>query len=178
MLSPQQLQDRVHDRRACSLSIKHALDIGSRKTAGVTSSPLRHSQIVTLSPGDACRAFSAAALAAGLPVLLNDVRRALLALQPQRATRAAALLRELAVDMEAAGVMASMRHALQALQLQGDALADDGLDADSDNEIDLLLEDEAASLVLQAWQQLCGAAVASSMSGCSSTQREAQAAAP
>ncbi len=178
MLSPQQLEERAQDRRACSLSIKHALDIGSRKTAGAPRSPLQHSRTVTLSPGDACRAFSAAALAAGLPVLLNDVRRALLALQPQRAVPAAAMLRALALNMEGAGVVASMRIALQALQLPVEATADSGMDADSENETELLLENEAASLVLQAWQELCCAAVASSMDGCSSAQREAGDATP
>jgi hypothetical protein len=34
VLSPQQLQERSIDRQACSRSIKHALDLASRRISG------------------------------------------------------------------------------------------------------------------------------------------------
>ena len=165
MLSLQQLQARAQDRRACSLSIKHALDIGSRKVAGYcTRIIFLRSQTVTFGPGDACRALSPAALAAGLPALLNEVRRMLLTMQPLQAQRAAAQLHELALEMQAAGTVATMRRALAVLQQQPEATADDGLNAD--------IENENAMLLLQAWQELCCSAVACMISGCSGSERQ------
>jgi hypothetical protein len=115
------------------------------------------SQTVTFGTGDACRALSPAALGAGLPALLNEVRRMLLTTQPLQAQRAAAQLHELALEMQAAGTVATMRRALAVLQQQPEVAADDGLNAD--------IENENAMLLLQAWQALCCAAVASMISG-------------
>ncbi len=100
--------------------------------------------------GDACRALSAAALAEGLPSLLNDVRRVLLALQPQQAELAVAIMQELALETEAAGPGAKMRRVLAALQQLPVVVTSHNVAADSEN--------EAAALVLQAWQALCSAA--------------------
>lgn len=78
-------------------------------------------------------------------MLLNDVRRVLLSLQPQQAASAVALLQELsgAVSRDNLGC------ALAQLQL----LPVDATDDDSTSE----LENEAAAALLQAWQQLCAA---------------------
>ena len=78
-------------------------------------------------------------------------------MQPLQAQRAAAQLHELALEMQAAGTVATMRRALAVLQQQPEVAADDGLNAD--------IENENAMLVLQAWQALCCAAVASVISG-------------
>lgn len=100
--------------------------------------------------GDACRALSAAALAAGLPSLLNDVRRVLLAVHPQQAEAAVAIMQELALETESAGPSTTMPRVLAALQQLPVVGASHNVAAD--------LENEAAALILQAWQALCSSA--------------------
>ncbi len=124
-----------------------------------------HFKTVTICVGDACRAFSAAALAAGLPALLNEVRRVLLTLQLQQAEAAVAQLHALALEMEAVGSVAAMRRALLILQQQPKLQSDLCLNAESEN--------ESAMLLQQAWHTLCSAAVASSVGGCTSGDCEA-----
>ncbi len=127
---------------------------------------LLHFKTVTICVGGACRAFSAAALAAGLPALLNEVRRVLLTLQPQQAEAAVAQLHALALEMEAVGSVAAMRRALLILLQQQPKLQSDlCLNAESEN--------ESAMLLQQAWHALCSAAVASSVGGCTSGDCEA-----
>ena len=88
----------------------------------------------------------------------------LLTMQPLQAQRAAAQLHELALEMQAAGTVATMRRALAVLQQQPEVTADDGLNAD--------IENENAMLLLQAWQALCCSAVACTISGCSGSERQ------
>lgn len=85
-------------------------------------------------------------------------------MQPLQAQRAAARLHELALEMQAAGTVATMRLALAVLQQQPEVTADDGLNAD--------IENENAMLLLQAWQALCCSAVACTISGCSGSERQ------
>ena len=153
MPSPQQLQERALDRQACSRSIKHAVDIASRKIAGEVYVLLPHQHTVTSCAGDACRALSAAGRAAGLPALLNDVRRALLALQPLQAEQVAAQLHQLALQMEAVAAHAAMHRALSSLQQLTNVTASHDVTAECEN--------DAALQLLQAMQCMCSAAVAS-----------------
>ena len=92
-------------------------------------------------------------MTAGLPALLNDLRRTLLTLQPQQAEQAAAQLHELALEMPAVGAGGATRGAVFALQELAKATAGDSVTADCEN--------GAALQLLQALQQLCSAAVAS-----------------
>ena len=103
--------------------------------------------------GDACRALSAAGRAAGLPALLNDVRRALLALQPLQAEQAAAQLHQMALQMEAIGACAAMHRALSSLQQLTNVTVSHDVTAECEN--------DAALQLLQALQCMCSAAVAS-----------------
>jgi hypothetical protein len=93
-----------------------------------------------------------------VPQLLNDVRRMMLAVQPQQAESAAALLQELVDASCSALSCADLRGALVQLQQLPVGITVEDISSE--------LENEAAALLLQAWQDVCSAAVASGWSDC------------
>ncbi len=93
-----------------------------------------------------------------MPLLLNDVRRALLELQPQQAEGAAALLQELVAQPHGALSCAGLRGALAQLQQLPVGSVGQGLSSE--------LENEAAAVLLQAWLGICTAAAVGCWSEC------------
>ena len=85
-------------------------------------------------------------------MLLNDVRRALLTLQPLQAEQAAAQLHQLALQMDAIGACAAMHRALSSLQQLTNVTVSHDVTAECEN--------DAALQLLQALQCMCSAAVA------------------
>ncbi len=102
-----------------------------------------------------------------MPLLLNDVRRALLQLQPQQAEAAAQLLQELVADPRGALSCAGLRGALAQLQQMPVGGGGEGWSSE--------LENEGAAVLLQAWQGICSAAAVSRWSDCGGEERDPRA---
>ena len=102
-----------------------------------------------------------------MPLLLNDVRRALLQLQPQQAEAAAQLLQELVAEPRGALSCVGLRGALAQLQQMPVGGGGDGWTSE--------LENEGAAVLLQAWQGICAAAAVSRWSDCGGEERDPRA---
>jgi hypothetical protein len=151
--------------RQTSLQPQHQARVGSRIQENFwwRNQKFPHSRSITRRSGETCRVLPASALAAGFPVLLNDVRRVLLVLQPQQAEQVAALLNELSLQMiESTTSAAVLREALSTLQQLSKVTVGDDMAVECEN--------DAALQLLHSWQSLCSAVVACCTGACESQQ--------